>query len=355
MAHLKPLLFGIVVLLLLGCLGFDFPIVLIGYTLFGWIGFLWNVLPRVTVSVPMAVYSVVACGALVVGSHWFLRWLYQSLAAPPVDNATTSEATAPLNRQWRLRWTLQAIGLVLVMFIAGISIVGVTHQFVWLATSEERLFGYASRDAARRNASMNKLRQQGLGIESYSNNHQSIPPGFTADPNGRMLHSWQTMILPSVEEFNLYKQIDLTQPWNSPRNAPHCRQEVDMFINPSVASGDLADAEGFAVSHYAGNKLVLGSAQSLTFRDIADGNSRTVMAGEAAGNFVPWAKPTQGRDLQLGLNKSPDGFGSERRAGKTLFLMADGSVKEIVDGIDPRVLAALATPNGGEDVSVPPY
>ena len=74
-----------------------------------------------------------------------------------------------------------------------------------------------------------------------------------------------------------------------------------------------------------------------------------LLAGEAAGNFKPWGSPTNWRDPALGLRTTPDGFGGPNRHG-TAFAIADGSVRMIDNKIDPQVLKALSTPNGGEIV-----
>lgn len=46
-----------------------------------------------------------------------------------------------------------------------------------------------------------------------------------------------------------------------------------------------------------------------------------------------------------------DGFGGPWPNGGTQFAMADGSVRLLRDDIDPKVLRALATPAGGEEVA----
>ena len=72
------------------------------------------------------------------------------------------------------------------------------------------------------------------------------------------------------------------------------------------------------------------------------------MAGEASGNFKPWAHPVNWRDPSVGLGVSPDGFGGSHPS-VTVFLMVDGGVRAIRNDIDPKVLHALSTPAGGED------
>ena len=71
--------------------------------------------------------------------------------------------------------------------------------------------------------------------------------------------------------------------------------------------------------------------------------------GEVDANFEPWGKPGNLRDPATGLNRSANGFGCVRAARIVFFVMADGSVRELRDDIDPEVLRALATPAACDD------
>lgn len=95
----KWLLLGFAALLLLMCMGIATPLILVGYTLFGWIGFLFRVLPDVTVNMRMLAYCVAACAALLIGGHLFLRWLYQSVGEP-----TSSEPSPPQPASRTQKW-----------------------------------------------------------------------------------------------------------------------------------------------------------------------------------------------------------------------------------------------------------
>lgn len=73
------------------------------------------------------VFSAIGCLALLgVGSHLFLSWLYRS-----------SDATEGQPRVWARRWTVAILSVLMLMFTAGISVVGATHQTIWLMTSPE--------------------------------------------------------------------------------------------------------------------------------------------------------------------------------------------------------------------------
>jgi hypothetical protein len=112
------------------------------------------------------------------------------------------------------------------MFLAGISMIGITHQVVWMATSPESLWTrrpsgfYASRTQAH-----NNLKQITLGALNYHDEHKQLPPGSTFDSVGNALHGWQTFILPyiDIEEQKLDKLIDKNLPWHDGRNLRRSR------------------------------------------------------------------------------------------------------------------------------------
>jgi len=116
---------------------------------------------------------------------------------------------------------------------------------------------------------------------------------------------------------------------------------------------DFTEAEGKAAgykpAHYAANSRVLSANSGMDLRKITDGSSNTILAGEVRSDIKAWGDPTNFRDPNLGINASPNGFGSPYLGGAH-FLLADGSVRFISEKIDPRTLRALATPSGNETV-----
>lgn len=335
------------VVVLLSCMGFVAPIDFAVAVAFGWIWYLVRTLPQVQPA-SAGVVTAAACLVLfVVGSQFFLGWLYSEIRN---RNGTSG---SPHSR-WKWRWTLGLAAVIVVMFVAGMATVGVTHQLGWLLTSREPWLASDSgvRDAARRAWSQNNLKQIGLAVQSYEQAHGSLPPGGTFDRRGRPVHGWQAMILPYVEQKELYDRIDFSNPWNGLQNAPVFRTEIATYQNPGIR--ERTNAAGFALSHYAANVSLLGGDHPRKFTEVTDGTSNTLLAGEVTAGFKAWGDPTNWRDPTLGLNSNPAGFASPYPGGVN-FLMADGSVHFIKNTVDKRVLKALSTPAGGEKVSSDQY
>ena len=110
-----------------------------------------------------------------------------------------------------------------------------------------------------------------------------------------------------------------------------------------------SSVNGYGLSHFAGSVHVLSVDKQIRVRDMSDGTSNTIMAGEVSAGFRPWADPDNLRDPGNGSGTTPEMFAGPS-PGVTQFLMSDGSVHAITNDIDPAVLQALATPAGGETV-----
>jgi prepilin-type N-terminal cleavage/methylation domain-containing protein/prepilin-type processing-associated H-X9-DG protein len=330
---------------LVGCMGFIVPIDFAFNLAFGWVVFLARVVPRVRVGWAGVATGITLLVLLAAGTHLFLGWLSDQVRGPARSEDSGERPLKP-------RWTAALVCLVVLMFVAGLATAGIAHQVGWLLTSGEPLVASSGRHVVWRMQSINNLKQIGLGLHAYHEAEGVFPPGGTFDPEGRPLHGWPAMILPFLEQADLYDDIGFGVPWDDPRNASPFRTTVPAYLFPGIP--ERRDTEGYAVSHYAGNAHLLGGDVPRSQRDVEDGTSSTLMAGEVAGGFRPWGDPTNWRDPALGINRSPEGFGS-RNPGGANFLLADGSVKFLNDTIDPGVLKALGTPSGGEVVGADRY
>jgi hypothetical protein len=301
----------------------------------GWVAFLMRVVPRLSPDGPTVAVSLTAVVLFTAGIHWLARTWRRHAAGQ------TAAAVPP----WRLRWSLAGVALVFLMFTAGVAMIGVTHQLGWLLTAKEPLTRPGLSYGA---TSSNKLKHIGHALAEYADmNKGRLPPGGTFTPEGGMLHSWETEIVPYLWYDS--RKIDLKLPWNHPHNAEYFQSVIPEFINPELQGAPLTDAEGFGLSHYAANSHVLSANKTLRLQDITDGTSTTLLIGEVNTGFKAWGHPVNWRDPTKGIN-TPQGFGGASYSGGATFVMVDGSVRFISERISPEVLRALSTPAGGEEI-----
>jgi hypothetical protein len=167
--------------------------------------------------------------------------------------------------------------------------------------------------------------------------------------NGWEAVSANYFLLPYLEQDNLYKQLDLTKPWDDPRNAKLLEKMPDVFR----VYGRDGHEKGLTYFQMPtsprpvpGGDPFLVPGRRLTFAGIPDGTSNTIMVVEAA-DAVSWARPDDLRFDQTTLQKvgAPD-----RKWFHALF--ADGAVRTLKkDKLTDRDLKALMTVNGGEVVN----
>jgi len=96
-----------------------------------------------------------------------------------------------------------------------------------------------AREAARRTQCKNNLKQIGLALHNYHDTHSMFPASaYWALPdsgfgflNGA---SWETMILPFIEQGNLYSQIDTSRSPYDPIHAEEAQTVLPFFLCPST-------------------------------------------------------------------------------------------------------------------------
>ena len=96
--------------------------------------------------------------------------------------------------------------------------------------------GRASRrEAARRTACLNNLRQIGLGLQDYHSVHASFPPGCIEPAfmisNGRQF-AWSALLLPYIEQQPLSTAIDFSQPCYAAVNAAPAAIVLPTYMLP---------------------------------------------------------------------------------------------------------------------------
>jgi prepilin-type processing-associated H-X9-DG protein len=211
----------------------------------------------------------------------------------------------------------------------------------------------AANTAARRQHSVNNLKQIALAFHNYhSANNQFPTPELYGGTTGKVPFSWRVAILPYLEQGDLYKRYDFDEPWDGPNN----RKLLDLM--PAVYSypspdGSPASRTNTAYFVFAGKAAALGVPAgepefAPTLSNFHDGPSTTILAVESKRE-VPWTKP---EDIPFDVKGPlPELKGFVENGFNVAFV--DGSVRFISKTIDSTVLKALITRAGGEVINMP--
>ena len=338
---------GVSLFFVLVCMGLSFFVDTLFYLATGWIPYLKRTLPTLTVSASGLFWFLFCLALFAAGLHLACRGVYRG---------KRETASAEEDRGWQLRWSFSLVILLLVLVSSGICLIGVSHQFWWMATGEERMLYRGGMTAMRRSTSRNLLKQIGLAMHDYHGEHNQFPSGGTIDSMGQPQHGWAARLLPYLDQQELYQQIDFTQPWTSEENRQPYETSLYVFHNPGLdydfdlQEESQSDRPGYKPAHYAANQRLLGINSSVRLRDIKDGTSYTILGGEVKAGIRAWGDPLNFRDPARGINQGPGTFGGPYGRGAQV-LLSDGSVRHVSENIDPTILKALSTPAGGEENS----
>lgn len=303
----------------------------LGGLAFGWLAYPARVLPKVTIAWDGVAMGLICLALFTIGLHRTLRWFYGEVQK-------AAGAAVEVHRPWSARWTASLVALVVVMFVVGMSVTAVMHQAGWLIAARRSLVEEKTQYRDDWGSSVDHLRQ--IGMASYMLTMKpGSPRSGQSHPDGAMLHSWMTDILPEMS-IVLGGRLSKDLPWNDPRNSAYFKSVVPIYLNPEV--GVIRSPEGYALGHYAGNVHVLGRDR-VSLRVGPGDASNTILAGEVAEGFKPWGDPANLRDPSLGVNQVPGGFGGPSGSGAN-FLFMDGSVRFLRDTTSREVLRRLSKP-----------
>jgi len=238
------------------------------------------------------------------------------------------------------------------------------------------------REAAARSQCQNNLKQMGIAAHMYNDTYKKLPTGWvttevapaaavTPDAKPSPGWSWGTLILPFIEQENLYRSInpnlvdfDDSKPNVKATVTADTATYLSIFNCPSdvLISKTNGLLQNFGKSNYTINREVSGPDANnnptyLTVATIRDGASNTILIGErdsqiniaaiwAARSSVTSAsfegRPGRGINIPYpGTPPAPTGTGdcirltwTSLHPGGANFLFADGSVHFLSAQID---------------------
>lgn len=137
-------------------------------------------------------------------------------------------------------------GFTLYHLLVILAIIAILLAFLFPAVQKVR-------EAAARTQSQNNMKQIMLGMHSYHDTHNVLPPG-----NDEQNFSGLTHILPYIEQGNLYKQLNLKKPMDDEANSLVRGAQIRIYLSP--VDGRMSVVDGWGPTSYM---LNAGSQASL--------------------------------------------------------------------------------------------
>lgn len=214
-------------------------------------------------------------------------------------------------------------GFTLVELLVVIAIIGLLVGLLLPAVQ-------SAREAARRMQCSNNQRQLGLAVQNYESAFKTFPPtisghGIPGNARGGGLYSWLTMILPQVEQGNVFNSIDFSVPMTSDvgtttpnyyrldiranhRNAAAAATRVATFLCPSDpwVQTQYAGTASPAPGSYAANLGWVRQTTGIRGDDPSLGQTNGAMPiDNPADNQRSWYKPRMNyRDITDGSSNT---------------------------------------------------
>ncbi len=283
-------------------------------------------------------------------------------------------------------------GFTLIELLVVIAIIAVLIALLLPAVQQ-------AREAARRTQCKNSLCQVGLAIHNYEMAHNVLPPGsvnptgpIRSEPSGYHM-SWAVQILPYIEQQNIFRMVDFTVGAYDPKNETVRRLVIPTYLCPSdghyspglhpSAPSNFAAVhhdEEAPIDHGNHGTFVLNIAVPLD--SVTDGTSSTLFIGEKVLLREPqaeergWMSGTRstlrngGEKINHNLSAvrhqfpfntheqnalpiTPEYVGgfSSLHTGGAHFMVGDGSVRFINEGVNKVVYRRLTNRSDGEPVS----
>lgn len=200
-----------------------------------------------------------------------------------------------------------------------------------------------SRGALRRSRCHNNVRNIMLALHNYHDDHGAFPPAFTVDENGNRLHSWRTLILPYLEQPDLFTRIDLSKPWSHPVNTAAMREMPAVFRCESVK---LPDGHTTYLGLVGPRAFFSDDGRPRQLDDITDSHDHTVAIAEVPSvNAMHWMNPHDD-GLTVFLHRAKD-LPTAHIAGAHVGLVSGGA-RYFSDSIEDESREGYTTIDGGE-------
>ena len=286
------------------------------------------------------------------------------------------DGVLPVDRAFGTEGCQRPGGFTILELLVSMGIISILAALVLPAVN-------SAREAARKVQCVNQLKQIGLALHCYHDQHSALPPGWQWETHHQSAYGWSVPLLSFLDQSAVYRQTHRDRHLNDPSNAESRQTTLPLFLCPSDISEpqftlyeedeahglgaallDLPTANYVSVfgtfeadepdCHVPGDGAFIES-RSIRFRDIQRGLSNILFVGERTMAHVPstWlGVDVRGADAACRLvgnatttpncRKCDECEFTSRHSGGANFLWGDGRVTLVSENIDSLEYQNLA-------------
>lgn len=223
------------------------------------------------------------------------------------------------------------------VFLLGIGVIGASFA---LAGADKEGQDDKGQKAARQRSAKN-LQDVMKALWNYHEINEHFPPAAVYDKTGNPLLSWRVLLLPYLDQDDLFAQFHLDEPWDGKHNKPLLAKMPKLYAPP--LPGKTKENYTTFYQVFVGTGALFEGKEGTSLPDITDGTSLTIAIIEAS-QAVPWTKPS---DLPYDPKKPLPKLGGLFDNGINAAF-ADGSTHWLKKDFDAAMMRVGITRNNGD-------
>lgn len=205
--------------------------------------------------------------------------------------------------------------------------------------------------ASRATRSRNNLKQIALALHNYHDANGKFPPAVVTDADGKPLYSWRVLLLPYLEQGQLFDRFDKTKAWDDPANLAVSNAIVEVFQSPLDDSLPPSGASYFVL---VGAGTLFPPDGGIGMAEVLDGTSNTIAVVELQGIAGGWAAPIDPKIESVAMSIGPaPGQLNPNQPDRLNVAMCDGSVRALPVTTPSHTLHLMFTRKDGMVVNIP--
>ncbi|MDB5336534.1 MAG: hypothetical protein JWN70_2153 [Planctomycetaceae bacterium] len=212
----------------------------------------------------------------------------------------------------------------------------------------------SARSAAARSRFKAQLGRVSLAIQQYEQQYGAFPPAYTVGKDGQPLHSWRALLLPLLGHEDVYQNLRLDEPWNSPHNSQLHHLRPDVFGHPWFTDSLPGEAHVLGI---VGPETIWPERYCAKLADVVDGASNSLQLVGHSEADIHWMEPRDLRSADVFDKVFVPANPAVQAWSVVPVAFVDGNVRFVRQSIDRTILRSLISIHGGAPlagVDLPP-